>query len=1054
MTENFLQSKCRQFLEAQSRAKKHQQQQQQQRHSPSSSSSPSPQRKPSPSPSSSPLLSKCSLDQRPPPEPSTSDRQLCQEEAPKRPKRRTNLPSPERDAVSIDSVEVSSSVCTSSAEFVPERNHDGENNDVEAFDVARRSRSNSSDLSFVTARDGLRRLSSSDRDVSSNGGGLVTKVIPATPPASDSEVVQSSSSTRRHNDELLASWERLRNYKPPRWLMPEYRRLDDERERKRRNYNRRRRVGAAAVAAETAKSQTTTTTTTTSTTSSPTKTSRVKLNVKTFKNKIVEKWALVKKSRLDRSPGASSDSRILGAARKKKPAAAAVVASSSNRTIVDRGYSSDSEVNNNSSASSVKGGSGRVVGSGCARWRKTKKRAGSPRPKLDIKNSASSATLVPLDTNDRDEEIKDLNSSATSLVPSDVASESLNSSAVDVDYWLEEQDDEEELLRPDSADFFDKLRGNFRDKIEEIKRYFQKSSRLADVNRRLKSQIWSSVVTIVLIQAKNLIPMDIDGTSDPYVKFRLGVEKYKSKVIAKTLNPMWLEQFDLHLYEEGQELEVTVWDRDKSRHQDDLMGRVVIDLAQLEREKTHSRWHELDDGAGGSIYLLLTISGTTASETISDLASHEETPQEKQLLLQKYSLGNTFQRFRDVGHLTVKVYRAQGLVAADLGGKSDPFCVLELVNSRLQTQTEYKTLTPNWQKIFTFNVKDINSVLEVTVYDEDRDHKVEFLGKVAIPLLRVKNGLKRWYALKDKKLRCRAKGNSPQILLEMNVVWNAVRASYRTLNPKEKKFMEPETKFKRQIFIRNVVRLKSVVMWFYDCGKYIQSCWEWEYKMRSSIALVLFVVGTYYFEPWMVPTLAFLIIFYYYLMSVHLHDSVDGNEDGPPTPGEDDEDDEDKDKEEKKSLRETFQAIQEVTQTVQNSMGYIASLCEKVKNLFNFTVPYLSCLVMLLTVCAAIILFLVPLRYLILLWGINKFTKKIIRPHSVPNNELLDLISRVPDDEELLNYRELRPSPTADGEGRDGAASPSSPTGSLSRRELRRRQQQQKQQQAQNQSQA
>lgn len=49
----------------------------------------------------------------------------------------------------------------------------------------------------------------------------------------------------------------------------------------------------------------------------------------------------------------------------------------------------------------------------------------------------------------------------------------------------------------------------------------------------------------------------------------------------------------------------------------------------------------------------------------------------------------------------LQVYRAQGLAAADLGGKSDPFCVLELVNSRLQTQTEYKTLAPNWQKIFT-----------------------------------------------------------------------------------------------------------------------------------------------------------------------------------------------------------------------------------------------------------------------------------------------------------------------------------------------------------------
>ena len=39
---------------------------------------------------------------------------------------------------------------------------------------------------------------------------------------------------------------------------------------------------------------------------------------------------------------------------------------------------------------------------------------------------------------------------------------------------------------------------------------------------------------------------------------------------------------------------------------------------------------------------------------------------------------NTLKNFDTVGTLVVKVYRAKGLHAADLGGSSDPFSVLEL----------------------------------------------------------------------------------------------------------------------------------------------------------------------------------------------------------------------------------------------------------------------------------------------------------------------------------------------------------------------------------------
>ena len=70
--------------------------------------------------------------------------------------------------------------------------------------------------------------------------------------------------------------------------------------------------------------------------------------------------------------------------------------------------------------------------------------------------------------------------------------------------------------------------------------------------------------------------------------------------------------------------------------------------------------------------------------------------------------------------------------------------------------------------------------------------RFEFLGKIAIPLLKIEPGKKKWFALKDKKMRCRAKGANPQILMEMDLVWNPIRASIRTLNPKEEKYMQVE----------------------------------------------------------------------------------------------------------------------------------------------------------------------------------------------------------------------------------------------------------------------
>ncbi|XP_062710210.1 multiple C2 and transmembrane domain-containing protein isoform X2 [Aedes albopictus] len=524
----------------------------------------------------------------------------------------------------------------------------------------------------------------------------------------------------------------------------------------------------------------------------------------------------------------------------------------------------------------------------------------------------------------------------------------------------------------------------------------QRNPKLADASRRLKSQIWSSVVTIVLIEAKGLPPDTENGLNDVYVRFRLGNEKYKSKT---SYRARWLEQFDLHLFDDDQLLELIVCGKYNT------YGKCTIDLRSLPRERTHGMWQPLEE-CTGEVHIMLTISGTTASETITDLTSYREDPKERTQQQKRYAWHRSLQNLRDVGHLTVKVFGATGLAAADIGGKSDPFVVLELINARLQTQTEYKTLTPNWNKIFTFNVKDMSSVLDITVFDEDRDHKVEFLGRVMIPLLRIRNGEKRWYALKDKKMYSRAKGTQPQILLEMTVVWSKVRAALRVLEPKEEKLVQQEAKFKRQLFLRNVTRLKAVIMYFIEVGQFVQSCFEWESPFRSFIALVLWICGCIWFDISTIPAAALL-----YLLKNWLIRWLTGAS-SPSTADEydvasDDEDDDDKEKEEKKTIKERLQAIQEVSQSVQNTIGYLASLGESVKNTFNFSVPELSWLTACLLLIACLVLHYVPIRVLLLLWGLVKFSRRLVRPHSVPNNEVLDLLSRVPDDEEIIMWREL-----------------------------------------------
>ncbi|MFT7817711.1 multiple C2 and transmembrane domain-containing protein 1-like isoform X2 [Arapaima gigas] len=540
-----------------------------------------------------------------------------------------------------------------------------------------------------------------------------------------------------------------------------------------------------------------------------------------------------------------------------------------------------------------------------------------------------------------------------------------------------------------------------------IKQQPHQSLRLSELHR--KAQLWRGIVSISLIEGHNLMPMDANGLSDPYVKFRLGHQKYKSKTMTKTLNPQWREQFDFHLYDEhGGVVDITVWDKDAGKR-DDFIGRCQVDLSLLSKEQTHKLELPLEEGKG-RLVLLVTLTAS-AAVSISDLSANVlDDPHEREVILKRYSLLRSFHNLKDVGMVQVKVIRAEGLMAADVTGKSDPFCVVELSNDRLQTHTVYKNLNPEWNKVFTFNVKDIHSVLEVTVYDEDRDRSADFLGKVAIPLLSIRNGEQKSYGLKNKALTGPTKG---VIYLEMDVIFNAVKAGLRTLTPVEQKYMEEEPRVCKQLLQQNFLRVKRCIMFLINIGSYVNSCFEWESPKRSVSAFLLFVLGVWNFQLYMIPLFLLLLLVWNYIRVVLGRDSRHGEVQEMEDMFEDD--DEELDKEDKDSERKGFidklYAIQDVCISVQNALDEVASYGERIKNTFNWTVPFLSCLAIVVLSIGTVVIYFIPLRYIVLIWGVNKFTKKLRDPYNIDNNELLDFLSRVPSDVQVVQYQELKQDP-------------------------------------------
>lgn len=269
---------------------------------------------------------------------------------------------------------------------------------------------------------------------------------------------------------------------------------------------------------------------------------------------------------------------------------------------------------------------------------------------------------------------------------------------------------------------------------------------LGSINFTLDRNAETAILTVHIIQARNLVPRDFSGTADPYVRVCLLPDQRsssaQSKIQRKTVSPVFDEEFIFELKERHQDtavLEILLYDYDQFSR-DECIGSVHVPLKSLDLSEKVELWKGI-------------------------LPYEKDKDKDRDIGDVMFSLSY----LPSAERLTVVVVKARNLKHPESSKEAlDAYCKVTVLagnkkTKKKKTATVHNTNNPIWNEALVFNCsRDLleGVALEVSLFHDNKLGNDERLGKVRLSrdspgeerahwqdLVRVKSATARWHKL-------------------------------------------------------------------------------------------------------------------------------------------------------------------------------------------------------------------------------------------------------------------------------------------------------------------